>query len=127
MAKEIENIEDVKQLVHHFYDRVQKDDLIGPIFNEKLEGRWPEHLAKMVRFWQTVLLGEHTYRGYPFRPHADLPVSSQHFNRWLELWYFTLVTEFEGDKVQIAERQASQMAKMFQMKIEYNRQAKMDS
>lgn len=122
MTKEIDTLDDVKNLVNHFYDRVQKDDLLGPIFNPILEGRWPEHLQKMYDFWQTVLLGEHTYRGYPFRPHAGLPVEQHHFERWLKLFFYTLDTEFEGDKVMVAKAQANKMAQMFHMRIQYARE-----
>lgn len=83
---EIISVEDVRTLVHTFYEKVQSDELIGPIFNSRIEGRWPEHLEKMVRFWQTVLLNEHTYQGSPFAPHADLPVEKEHFERWLALF-----------------------------------------
>lgn len=127
MLKEIENIEDVKQLVDHFYARVRKDDLIGPIFNEVIQDRWSLHLEKMYQFWQTILLGEHTYRGAPFIPHANLPVTQKHFDRWLELFYVTLVTQFEGDNVDIAKHQASQMAEMFRMKINCIRETKIYS
>lgn len=83
---EIISVEDVRTLVHTFYEKVQSDELIGPIFNSRIEGRWPEHLEKMVRFWQTVLLNEHTYQGSPFAPHADLPLEKEHFERWLALF-----------------------------------------
>ena len=49
-----------------FYEKVPKDDLLQDIFNKKIQERWPEHLEKMCRFWQTVLMEEHTYFGSPF-------------------------------------------------------------
>ncbi len=119
MAKEIETLDDVKLLVDEFYGLVQKDELIGPIFNKILDGRWPEHLEKMYRFWQTILLQEHTYRGYPFHPHAQLPVAHHHFERWIELFFATLDKYFEGQNVYVAKRQADKMAQMFEMRITY--------
>lgn len=71
MTKAINTLDDIKLLVNTFYARVQKDELIGPIFNEKIQNRWDEHLAKMYTFWQTVLLDDHTYFGRPFPPHAE--------------------------------------------------------
>ena len=85
-TQDISNIEDIKLLVNTFYKKVQNDDLIGPIFNEKMMGRWPEHLEKMYRFWQTLLLEEHTYSGSPFPPHKQLPVNQSHFDRWMEIF-----------------------------------------
>lgn len=108
---------DVQLFVDQFYTKVRADNLIGPIFSARLEGRWPEHLQKMYRFRQTILLPEHTYNGYPFRPHANLIVGKQHFERWLGLFYETLDTYFEGEQVEAAKRQASKMAQLFQMRL----------
>ena len=54
------HLDDIKILVDTFYDKARQDTLLGPIFEGVIEDRWPEHLEKMYRFWQTVLLGEHT-------------------------------------------------------------------
>ena len=75
MKHDIQTIEDVQLMVNTFYERIQKNEVLGPIFEEKVSGRWPEHLEKMYRFWQTILLGEHTYNGAPFPPHARMPIT----------------------------------------------------
>ena len=98
MKKDIENIEDVKLLVDTFYAKVREDDQLKDIFNERIQDRWPEHLEKMYRFWQTVLLDEHTYYGSPFVPHAQLPVEKEHFNQWITLFYATVDDLFVGEK-----------------------------
>lgn len=102
-----------------FYEKVRADDLIGPIFNGVIEERWPDHLEKMYRFWQTVLLQEHTYNGRPFPPHAQLPVDVSHFERWLSLFKSTVSENFEGPKADEAIWRAQKMAQMFHSKIEY--------
>lgn len=112
-------LDDVKLLVDTFYDKVREDQLIGPIFNERIQNRWPEHLAKMYTFWQTVLLGEHTYYGSPFPPHAQLPVEKEHFERWLSLFSETLHELFSGEIADEAMWRANKMAVMFQYKIEH--------
>ncbi len=119
--KEIENIEDIKLLVDEFYGKVRQDELLKNIFNEIIQDRWPQHLNKMYTFWQTVLLGEHTYRGTPFPPHAVLPVELEHFERWLKLWTETVTTHFEGEKAERAIWQGQRMAEMFLSKIRYLR------
>jgi hemoglobin len=78
--KDILNLDDVKLVVDCFYDKVRNDKLLKDVFNNVIQDRWPEHLEKMYRFWQTVLLDEHTYYGSPFLPHAKLPVGIEHFN-----------------------------------------------
>ena len=74
MKNEIISLTDIKLLVDTFYGKVREDELLKDVFNNKIQDRWPEHLEKMYRFWQTVLLEEHTYYGSPFLPHAKLPV-----------------------------------------------------
>jgi hemoglobin len=117
MQKEILNLDDIKKLVDCFYTKVKEDEMLKDIFNNVIEDRWPEHLEKMYTFWQTVLLEEHTYYGAPFIPHANLPVSKNHFDRWLSLFYETLDELFEGEKAEEARWRATKMAEMFQLKI----------
>lgn len=124
--KDILTLEDIRLLVDTFYGKVREDELIGSIFNERIQDRWPQHLAKMYTFWQTVLLGEHTYFGSPFPPHAQLPVEKIHFERWLNLFLQTLDELFTGEIAKEAIWRANKMAIMFQYKIEHykNNQAK---
>ncbi len=121
MQQDILNIEDIKLLVDSFYDKVKADKLLGPVFNERIKDRWPEHLEKMYRFWQTILLGDHTYYGSPFPPHAQLPVSHEHFVKWMELFTATADDLFAGEKAAEAKWRAAKMAEMFEIKIEHYR------
>jgi len=116
---DIKNLDDIKLLVNSFYQEVRNDTLLGPIFNNVIKNNWPQHLDKMYRFWQTVLLEEHTYHGGPFPPHAKLPINAQHFNRWLSIFEDTLQKNFDGEKAKEAKWRAQKMAQMFQLKIEF--------
>ncbi|MBS1558888.1 MAG: group III truncated hemoglobin [Bacteroidetes bacterium] len=120
--KEIQHLDDIKLLVDTFYDKVRKDDLLAAIFNRVIQDRWPQHLAKMYTFWQTVLLEEYTYEGSPFLPHAKLPVEAQHFDRWLLLFNATVDEFFIGEKATRAKWQGQRMAEMFLYKIQYHRE-----
>lgn len=122
MKRDIETITDIQLLVDTFYTRVRENELIGPIFDGVIQDRWPEHLGKMYKFWQTVLLEEHTYFGAPFPPHAELPVKKEHFDTWLSLWRETVDRHFEGERAEDAKWRADKMAVMFLSKIEYYRQ-----
>lgn len=117
--KDISTLEDIKILVDNFYQLIREDKLLGPIFNPILKDRWGPHLEKMYRFWQTVLLQEHTYYGSPFPPHAKLPVTQLHFDTWLKLWYGVIDQYFKGDKADEAKWRGDKMAEMFLYKIEY--------
>ncbi|HYG40867.1 MAG TPA: group III truncated hemoglobin [Cytophagales bacterium] len=118
---DIQGIEDIKLLVDTFYAKVRKDELLADIFNNVIQDHWPEHLEKLYKFWQTVLLKDHTYFGSPFVPHAGLPVNIEHFNRWIALFYETLDENFEGQVTDEAKWRAAKMAEMFHYKIEFYR------
>ena len=75
----------IRRLVHAFYARVRTDDLIGPIFNERIRD-WTPHLAQMCAFWSSVALMTGAYHGQPMRKHLPLPVDAHHFDRWLALF-----------------------------------------
>lgn len=117
MKKDILTIDDVKLLVDSFYNKIRTDELLGPIFNERIQDRWPAHLEKMYSFWQTVLLGEHTYLGTPFPPHAQLPVAHEHFEKWLGLFTTTVNEHFTGEIAAEAKWRGNKMAELFEMKI----------
>lgn len=118
---DIETLDDIKLMVDEFYGKIREDDKLADIFNGVIQDRWPEHLEKMYRFWQTVLLDEHTYYGSPFVPHAKLPVSKPHFGRWTKLFAETVDRLFVGPKAERAKWQGNRMAEMFQTKIDYYR------
>jgi len=101
--KNITQLEDIKLLVDSFYGKVRKDDMLGPIFNQRIGDKWPQHLDKMHRFWQTVLLDERTYYGSPFLPHANLPVEKEHFSQWLKLFFETIDENFVDEKAERAK------------------------
>ncbi len=116
---DITTLDDVKLLVDTFYGRIQQDEMLGIIFNQNIQDRWPEHLAKMYKFWQTLLLNEYTYDGRPFPPHAHLPIGQQHFGQWLIIFNKTVDELFVGEKATEAKWRAEKMAVMFQSKLDY--------
>lgn len=120
--KDIASLDDIKLLVNEFYGLVRQDELIGPVFNQVIQDRWPVHLEKMYRFWQTVLLEEHTYEGRPFPPHAQLPVDKAHFERWVQLFHQILDRYFSGPRADEARWRSVKMAEMFLSKIQYYQQ-----
>lgn len=121
---DIKDIDDIKLLVNTFYNKIRHDEFLAPIFNERIKDNWLQHLEKMYRFWQTVLLEEHTYFGSPFSPHANLPVDHAHFQQWLALFTKTLDEMFVGEKANEAKWRANKMAQMFEIKIEHFRKQK---
>lgn len=109
--------DDIERLVHTFYGRVRKDDLIGPIFNEKIED-WDEHLAKLCGFWSSVVLRTRRYEGRPMRAHLLLPqIEGQHFDRWLDLFEKTAREVLPPEAAPVFIQRARQIADSFEFGI----------
>ena len=80
----------VDHLVETFYGRIRDDDLLGPIFAERIAD-WPKHLARMKAFWRSVLHNSGEFSGNPMLKHLAIPgLELRHFAHWLELFYATL-------------------------------------
>ncbi len=77
--------DDIARLVDVFYDRIQTDPILGPVFNPAVHD-WPAHKATLVQFWASVALGSREYRGNPMAAHRPHPILDEHFGHWLALW-----------------------------------------
>ena len=76
---------DIALLVDHFYAKVRRDPIIGPLFNEAVED-WDTHLATLRAFWSSVMLTSGRYKGNPMAVHVRQPIRPEFFDRWLALW-----------------------------------------
>lgn len=75
----------IEKLVRAFYQRIQADSVLGPIFAAKVTD-WDHHIQKLCMFWSSVALLTGRYHGQPMRAHLNLPVDRSHFDRWLALF-----------------------------------------
>jgi hemoglobin len=76
--------------VERFYDTVRQDDMLGPIFAERICD-WPHHLARMKDFWASIMLESGRFSGNPMRKHIAIGgLDEAHFARWQLLWNRTL-------------------------------------
>ena len=78
----------IKRLVHGFYERVQADEVLGPVFAARITD-WGPHLERMCAFWSSVALLTGVYSGRPMQAHQKLPVDAAHFDLWLALFEAT--------------------------------------
>lgn len=110
--------DDIRRLVHTFYGRVRMDDLIGPIFNGKIED-WDEHLAKLCDFWSSVVLRTRRFEGRPMRAHLLLgdAIQSHHFDRWLDLFEDTARKVLPVQAAPVFIQRARQIADSFEFGI----------
>ena len=99
---DIATLEDCEQLVRAFYGQALNDPVIGWLFTDIAHLNLEAHVPKIASFWETVLLGAHSYRGGAFAPHAALhmkaPLRRGHFERWLWLWHQTVDELFAGER-----------------------------
>lgn len=88
--------ENISLLVHTFYEKVLKNEIISPFFIKKLgknmnSSTWQKHLALISDFWFTVSTGKGTYNGSPFAPHMQIKgLQKESFQTWLKLFFETL-------------------------------------
>ena len=108
---------DVSELVHAFYSKIRKDNLLGPIFESHIPNElWPEHLDKLTDFWETKLFGIAKFRGSPSKKHINVDRNLQyeltpnHFGKWLQLWFETIDELYEGELASKAKDTARRMA-----------------
>lgn len=81
----------IGNLVETFYGRVLAHPELGPVFNARLAGRWPEHMEKMKSFWSAVAFKNGAYGGKPVQAHVGVAdITPELFPKWLELFSATL-------------------------------------
>ena len=119
---DIQNREDVYLLVRTFYEKVQKDTLLGPIFDRAISD-WEPHYSRLTDFWETNLFFHKKYLGNPLEVHVAVDqreeggINEMHFGTWINLWYQTLDELFEGEVAVIAKNRARNMGTFIHLKI----------
>lgn len=126
MKKDIENRTDVSLLVHTFYNKIRADKEISPYFNELIQD-WDSHLEKLTDFWETNLFGIRKFKGNPIEVHNKVDehfngqISANEFGIWLNYWFQTLDSLFEGENVEILKRRARKMGSFLYLNMFKNR------
>ena len=126
IKKDIKTREDVFLLVSSFYEKVKKDDVLGPFFNDVIKD-WDAHLDRLTTFWESSLFMtrklEKRYKGDPLEAHVKVDsdnnnsITELHFGLWLNLWFQTIDELFEGEYAENAKRRARKMGTFLYLKI----------
>jgi hemoglobin len=115
--RDISDRADCERLVRAFYGRALDDPIIGWIFTDVAKLDLESHVPRIASFWETILLGAHSYAGGAFAPHAALhvkvPLREGHFERWLWLWRATVEELFAGQRAELAKAHAERVAGAF--------------
>jgi hemoglobin len=105
---------DIEILVDRFYEKVNQNALLGPLFSHV---NWEKHLPTMYQFWSSMILGEQSYRGNPFQKHVTLPLDASHFQQWLNLFVETVDELFAGEKAEEIKMRAANIAGVFKYRM----------
>ena len=109
-------VDTIREMVELFYSRTQKDDLLGPIFDEIVED-WDAHYEKMTRFWSSATMHAGTYSGRPIEAHKFGGLSIAHFERWVEMFTKTVSDVFSENDAAIFIDLGQKMASNIAMRI----------
>ncbi len=113
-------LHDIERLVDRFYDRVQADPVLGPIFNPAVHD-WDEHKRTLVSFWSSVTLRAGTYRGNPMAAHRPHPIRAEHFDDWLALWRDTAHSVLAPEQAELLYEYATRIGRSLRYGLEIDR------
>ena len=122
MKNDISNREDIYKLVTTFYGKIRKDKVLGPIFNAHIKD-WEPHFERLTDFWETNLFFQKKFKGNPLLKHqlvdaaSGNKITAYHFGIWLNHWFNTLDTLFEGTNVEKAKNRARSMGSFMYLKM----------
>ena len=116
--KDITTRADIEVLVKSFYDKVNADGLLGPIFTKV---NWAKHLPLMSDFWENLLLYTGSYQGNPMDLHKHLHkvmnLQPEHFQHWNKLFIATVDEQFKGPNALVAKQRAMKISNIIQTQI----------
>lgn len=119
---DIKNRDDVFKLVSTFYDKIRKDKLLGPFFNNAISD-WDAHIDHLTTFWESSLFLKTKYYGNPLDVHVKVDrehnnsITELHFGTWLNLWVQTINDLFEGEIAENAKQRARKMGTFLYLNI----------
>jgi hemoglobin len=111
----------ISDLVHAFYAKARRDELLGPIFEANVKD-WPAHLENMCAFWSSATLKSGRYKGHPMLPHARVAeIEKTHFMRWLALFGETAAEICPGEAAALFVDRAQRFGQSLQVGIALHR------
>ncbi|MFT5075077.1 MAG: hemoglobin [Saprospiraceae bacterium] len=122
MKKDITSREDLTTLVHIFYKDIREEELLGTIFNSIIKN-WDHHLDLLVDFWETNLFFVKKHKGNPLEKHVEVDqfhgntINELYFGVWLNLWFKTIDSLYEGYIAQLAKNRARNMSTFMNLQI----------
>tara|TARA_R110002096_G_scaffold173781_9_gene348895 strand:- start:73568 stop:74008 length:441 start_codon:yes stop_codon:yes gene_type:complete len=112
----------IREMVELFYSRTQQDELLGPVFEERVAD-WPNHYQTMTRFWSSAVMHAGTYSGRPIEALKFGGLTEAHFRRWVTLFTSTANEVFQDSDAAVFVELAKRMASSIAMRIGVGRLA----
>jgi hemoglobin len=110
------SIDEIRVMVERFYEHAREDELLGPIFAERVED-WDAHYDTMTRFWSSAVLRAGTYSGRPIEKHRIDGLTVQHFVNWVGRFTQVVEREFGPERAAIFIDLSKRMAASIAMRI----------
>lgn len=121
MKQDIRDAGDVHRMVHGFYAKVLKDDILRDIFIDTAQVNLEEHLPRICKYWEKLLLGIPGYSRHTMnihrRLHARRALRAHEFVRWLQLFCANVDEQFAGETAERAKRVARNVAANMQRRL----------
>jgi hemoglobin len=113
----------IRCVVHGFYDEIRRDELLGPIFHDRIEpSDRPRPMVKMCDVWSSTLLRTSRYEGRPLPPHLAISgLGEAHFRRWLKLFRATVRRICPPDVAALFMDRALRIAHSFRLAVAFSR------
>lgn len=112
---------EIDRVVARFYARIRSEPELGPIFARHVAD-WPEHEARIARFWRSAILMERSYEGSPMRAHFLAgDVRRAHFTPWLALFDAVLREELAPEAAAAWSALAHRIGAGLRMGVEQDR------
>ena len=87
----------IEAVMAAFYAAIRQHPVLGPVFAAHVTD-WPEHEAKIARFWKNAILMQRVYDGNPMEAHLNAgDVHPGMFEPWLALFDTVLKRELPAE------------------------------
>jgi len=113
---------DIERVVKTFYEEVQEDEMLAPIFATKIGvNDWDKHMDHIIDFWSSIFLKTRRFKGNPMLKHAALKgLTPTHFNHWLTLFKKVSDRVLEPTQAQAMQTMADRIGQSLQMGLAFN-------
>lgn len=108
--------DEIRVMVERFYEHARDDELLGPVFAERVQD-WDTHYDTMTRFWSSAVLRAGTYAGRPIEKHRIEGLTAQHFVNWVHRFSHVVEREFGPQRAQVFIELSRRMAVSIAMRI----------